>query len=481
VPENACDTASDTTMAADTDAASHARRTKILRHATASACRALLLKEHSLLRWHLGRKGNRQCFDKLRAVATAGEMTPSLLISIDELRAQFPGLSAEVAALDGAAGTQVPVAVIDAIADALRTSMANVGGAFDGSRRTTEVVSAARSAIADLVGGTPEGVVFGPNMTTLTFHLADALSTTWRPEDEVVVTSLDHDANLRPWRLAAERVGATVRVADFDLDTGDLPASAVEQVLSERTKLVAVTAASNVIGTRPDIRAISDAAHAAGALTYVDGVHATAHVPVDVAALGADFYACSSYKFCGPHTGCVTAEPALLEELRPAKLAPSPSRVPERVERGTAAFELLAGVRAAIDWLAGLTDAAGDRRARLLAAYTANEARMAELLERLLTGLSAIDGVRLLGSPSHRTSTVAFLVDGHTPADVAARLAEQRISVWAGDNYAYELMRRFGLGDSGGAVRASIVLYTTTSEIDRLVDAVAELAEPAVG
>jgi cysteine desulfurase family protein (TIGR01976 family) len=403
------------------------------------------------------------------------------MISIDDLRAQFPGLSDDVVALDGAAGTQVPVAVIDAIADALRTSMANVGGAFEGSRRSTEVVSAARSAIADLVGGTPEGVIFGPNMTTLTFHLADALSRTWNPGDEVVVTSLDHDANLRPWRLAAERVGATVRVANFDLRTGELPVSAVEQVLSERTKLVAVTAASNVIGTRPDVRAISDAAHAAGAHTYVDGVHATAHVPVDVAALGADFYACSSYKFCGPHTGCVTADPALLEELAPAKLAPSPTRVPERFERGTSAFELLAGVRAAVDWLAGLTDAPGDRRARLLAAYTAIETRLQELLERLLAGLSAIDGVRLLGSPQKRTSTVAFLVDGHTPQAVAAHLAEQRIAVWAGDNYAYELMRRFGLADSGGAVRASIVLYTTAAEVDRLVQAVSELAEAAVG
>ncbi len=411
----------------------------------------------------------------LAAMNTTARNLPSLL-PIDDLRAQFPGLSPADAALDGAAGTQVPVAVIDAIAGALRTAMANVHGSFAASRLSAEVVAAARSAIADLVGGVPEGVILGPNMTTLTFHMADTLSRTWGPGDEVVVTSLDHDANVRPWRLAAERAGATVRVADFDLDTGELPVSAVEQVLSERTKLVAVTAASNLIGTRPDVRAISNAAHAAGALTYIDGVHCTPHVPVDVAELGADFYACSSYKFVGPHMGCVTADPALLEELRPAKLLPSPDSVPERFERGTPPFELLAGVSAAVDWLADLTDAQGERRARLLAAFAAIETRLQGLLSQLLTGLSAIAGVRLLGSPRQRTSTVSFLLDGFTPAELSKRLGQQRIAVWDGDNYAYELMRRYGLSESGGAVRASIVLYTTDAEVDRLVQAVAGLA-----
>ncbi|WP_407655903.1 cysteine desulfurase-like protein [Capillimicrobium parvum] len=394
---------------------------------------------------------------------------------VDEVRAHFPALSPDVAALDGAAGTQVPVAVVQAVAEALRTAMANQGGAFAASRTSSEVVAEARSAIADLVGGAPEGVVLGPNMTTLTFHLADAISRTWGRGDEVVVTSLDHDANVRPWRLAAERAGATVRVADFDAETGELPAEAVQRVLSERTRLVAVTAASNAIGTRPGVRAIADAAHAVGALTYVDGVHATPHVPTDVAQLGADLYACSSYKFCGPHTGAVIADPVLLERLRPAKLVPAPDAGPGRFERGTPPFELLAGVRAAVDWLAGLTDAAGDRRTRLLAAFTAVEGRLQGLLERLVAGLSAIEGVRLLGSPRRRTSTVSFLVDGHAPGAVASRLSEQGIAVWAGDNYAYELMRRLGLVETGGAVRASIVLYNTAAEVDRLVDAVAAL------
>src|SRR5215208_6552181 len=348
-------------------------------------------------------------------------LTPQLL-PIDELRAQFPGLSPDVAALDGAGGTQAPQAVIDAVADALVTAMSNEGGAFAASHVSDEAVDEARAAIADLVGGVPEGVVFGPSMTTLTFHIADTLSRAWGPGDEVVVTSLDHDANITPWRLAAERAGATVRVAELDVETGELPVGSVEEVLSDRTRLVAVTAASNAIGTRPDVTAICAAAHAAGGLTYVDGVHASLHVPIDVAALGADFYACSSYKFCGPHTGAVAADPALLEDLRPAKLVPAPDGVPGRFEHGPPPFELLAGVRAAVDWLASLTDAPGDRRTRLLATFAAIEARLEGILDRLLAGLSAIDGVRLLGGPRLRTPTVSFVVDGHTPSDLAARL-----------------------------------------------------------
>ena len=402
-------------------------------------------------------------------------MTPQLL-PIDELRAQFPALSPDLAALDGAGGTQAPRAVIDAVADALGSAMSNEGGAFPASHVSDDVVDDARSAIADLVGGVPDGVVFGPSMTTLTFHISDALSRTWAPGDEVVVTSLDHDANITPWRLAAERAGATVRVAEFDVETGELPVGSVEEALSDRTRLVAVTAASNAIGTRPDLRAICDAAHAAGSLAYVDGVHASPHVPIDVAALGADFYACSSYKFCGPHTGAVTADPALLEELRPAKLVPASNGVPERFERGTPQFELLAGVRAAVDWLAGLTDAPGERRARVTASFSAIEARLQGLLAQLVEGLSSIEAVTMLGAPRRRTSTVSFVVAGHTPREVAAGLAADGIAVWDGDNYAYELMKRFGFADSGGAVRASIVLYTTGDEVDRLVEAVRALA-----
>ncbi|HLY49784.1 MAG TPA: cysteine desulfurase-like protein [Solirubrobacteraceae bacterium] len=399
------------------------------------------------------------------------------LAALEEIRAQFQGLAPDHAHLDGAAGTLVPESVVGAIAEATRFGMANVHGAFAASQVSTAIVDDARRALADLVGGVPEGVVLGPNMTTLTFHLADALSRTWNTGDEIVVTSLDHDANVRPWCLAAERTGAAVRVAEFDPETGELPVESVQQVLSARTRLVAVTAASNAIGTRPDVAAITGLAHAEGALTYVDGVHATPHGPTDVAALGADFYACSSYKFFGPHTGAVIADPDLLAGLHPAKLVPSPEESPERFERGTPAFELLAAVTAAIDWLAGLTDTPGSRRQKLVATFNALENTLRPLHRRLLDGLSQINGARALGAARHRTPTVSFVLAGHPPDAVSERLAERGVDVWSGDNYAYELMRRFGLAESGGAVRASIVLYNTPEDIDRLLSAVSELAE----
>jgi cysteine desulfurase family protein (TIGR01976 family) len=402
--------------------------------------------------------------------------TVGLARGIEQIRAAFPGLSDGRAALDGAAGTQLPSAVIDVVTQALRESMANVHGAFPGSERSTETVERARLAVADLVGGMADGVLLGPNMTTLTFMLAETLSSSWGPGDEIVVTSLDHDANIRPWVLAAERAGATVRWAEFDVDTGELPVQAFDGVIGERTRLVAVTAASNAIGTRPDVRAIADRAHRAGALTYVDGVHATPHGPTDVAALGADFYACSSYKWFGPHAGAVIADPALLAGLEPRKLVPSPDRGPERFERGTASFEQLAGVAAAVDWIAGLTDVAGSRRSRVLAAMSATERYLDELATLARDGLAGIDGVRVLGAAAHRTSTISFTVRGVSPADVAEALNRDGVNVWDGDNYAYELMQRFGLGDSGGAVRASLVLYNDRSDVQRLVDAVAQVA-----
>ena len=349
--------------------------------------------------------------------------------------------------------------------------MANVHGVFAASERSTAIVEEARRR-----GGGPRqrharGVVLGPNMTTLTFHVADALSAGWSEGDEIVVTSLDHDANIRPWVIAAGRAGATVRFAEFDTETGELPAERFDAVIGERTRLVAVTAASNAIGSRPDVGAIAERAHAAGALVYVDGVHATPHVPTDMRALGADFYVFSTYKLFGPHAGAVVADPALLERVAPAKLAPASDDVPDRFERGTPAFELLAGITAAVDWLAGLTDAGGSRRERLVAALTAVEGYLAGLLRHALDGLAAIDGVRVLPAPSRRTSTLSFVVHGHTPLAVAEHLAQRRVSVWNGDNYAYELMGRFGLQDSGGAVRASLVLYNTAADVDRLLEA----------
>ena len=253
-----------------------------------------------------------------------------MTFDVTRVRAAYPALTDGYAYLDGAAGTQVPAAVIEAIAETYRSGIGNAGGAFPASGRADRIVAECRRAVADLTGAEPDGVILGPNMTTLTYRLADTLSRQWGPGDEVVVSRLDHDANVRPWVQAAARSGATLRWAEVDSSTAELPAAQYRELLSERTRLVAVTAASNIVGTRPDVPAIAAAAHAVGALCYVDGVHATPHVPVDVQALGADFYATSAYKWSGPHIGTVVADPALLETLHPDKLAPAPSGVPGR-------------------------------------------------------------------------------------------------------------------------------------------------------
>jgi cysteine desulfurase family protein (TIGR01976 family) len=287
-----------------------------------------------------------------------------------------------------------------------------------------------------------------------------------------VLSRLDHDANVRPWTQVAARAGATVRWAEVDLATGELPAAQYDALVGERTRLVAVTAASNVLGTRPDVAAIAARAHAAGALTYVDGVHATPHGPVDVAALGADFYATSAYKWSGPHIGAVVADPALLDTLRPDKLASSSDEVPLRFETGTPPIADLAGVAAAVTHLSTLDDTAtGTRRERLVASMAAAEAHESALFDTLLAGLATVPGLTLYGRAARRTATAYFRIDGRTPAEVAGHLAAQRVNVWHGHNYAWELTGALGIRDSGGAVRAGLVHYNNHSDVDRLVTA----------
>jgi cysteine desulfurase family protein (TIGR01976 family) len=313
-------------------------------------------------------------------------------------------------------------------------------------------------------------------MTTLTYRLAATLARGWRPGDEVIVSRLDHDANVRPWVQAAQRAGAAVRWAEVDISTGELPASQYADLLSDRTRLVAVTAASNVLGTRPDVAAITAQARAAGAISYVDGVHATPHVPVDVAALGADFYATSAYKWSGPHVGAVIADPARLESLRPDKLMPAPDSVPDRFEQGTPPFADLAGVTAAVDHLAQLTGTAGcSRRQRLLASMAAVQEYETSLFQVLAGGLAAMGHVTSYGKAASRTPTAYFNVAGQSPGEVARHLAERKINVWSGHNYAWELTGALGIRDSGSAVRAGLVHYNDRSEVDRLLAAVAEL------
>jgi cysteine desulfurase family protein (TIGR01976 family) len=399
---------------------------------------------------------------------------------VKSVRAAYPALSDGYAYLDGAAGTQVPTPVIEAIADAYRSGIGNVGGTFAASGRSGAIVTECRQALADLTGGRPDGVILGPNMTTLTYRLAEALSRRWEPGDEIVVSRLDHDANVRPWLQAAARHGVTVRWAEVDPATTELPAAQYGDLLSERTQLVAVTAASNVVGTRPDLAAISAAAHAAGALVYVDGVHATPHVPVDVAALGADFYATSAYKWSGPHIGAVVADPAVLDTIHPDKLAPAPAGVPGRFERGTAAFADLAGVAAAVEHLASLGHGpdlvVATRRQRVLAAMATVEDYETRLFGGLLENLGAMEHVTLYGRAARRAPTTFFTVAGHSPQQVAEHLAARQVNVWNGDNYAWELAGALGLRDSGGAVRAGLVHYNDQSDVDRLLAAVADLA-----
>jgi cysteine desulfurase family protein (TIGR01976 family) len=397
---------------------------------------------------------------------------------VDRVRAAYPALADGYAYLDGAAGTQLPRSVIDAVAGAYRAGLGNSGGAFPASRRSDVITAECRRAVADLTGGRPEGVILGPNMTTLTYRLARALADGWGPGDEVVVTRLDHDANVRPWAQAAARAGAGVRFADVQLPEGDLQLAQLAELISDRTRLVAVSAASNLIGTRPDVAGITALAHAAGALAYVDGVHATPHGPVDVAALGADFYATSAYKWSGPHVGAVVADPGRLETLTPDKLVPAPQEVPDRFEQGTLPFADLAGVTAAVEHLASLAGPApgGTRRERILAGMAAAEAHEQDLFRVLLGGLDAMDHVTTHGKAARRTATAYFTVAGRTPRQVAEHLATRKVNVWDGDNYAWELAGALGLRDSGGAVRAGLVHYNNRSDVGRLLEAVAELA-----
>ncbi len=392
----------------------------------------------------------------------------ALAFDVTRVRAAYPALADGYAYLDGAAGTQVPEAVIAAISDAYQAGIGNAGGAFPASTRAVAITQSCRESVADLVGGDPGGVVLGPNMTTLTYRMAGALARTWRAGDQVIVSRLDHDANVRPWIQAAERAGAVVRWAEVDPATGELPAAQYAALIGDRTRLVAVTAASNVIGTRPE--------RAAGALSYVDGVHATPHGPVDVGSLGADFYATSAYKWSGPHIGAVVASPALLETLWPDKLVPSPDSVPERFELGTPPFADLAGAVAAVDHLAGLDDAAsGQRRQRVVASMTAAEAHEQRLFGVLLGGLDAMRHVTTYGKAARRTATAYFTVAGKTPQQVADHLASRKVNVWNGHNYAWELTGVLGIRETGSAVRAGLVHYNDESDVNHLLEAVAEL------
>ncbi|HZH23624.1 MAG TPA: cysteine desulfurase-like protein [Solirubrobacteraceae bacterium] len=381
-------------------------------------------------------------------------------------RDRFPGAAGDWARLDGPAGTQMVDSAIEAMDGWMRSGRgANHGGAFAAAHATDECVKQARAAVGRLLGAEPAGVAFGPSMTAMTMRLSAAVGRTLVPGDEVVVTRLDHDANVRPWVIAAERAGATVRWAEPDRDTLALPAAAVESVLSDRTRWVAVTAASNASGSVPELDAIIAAVHAAGARISVDAVAAAPHRALDLAALGADTLACSSYKWYGPHIGMLCAAPELLAELVPDKLEPAPDEPPDRFELGTLPFESLAGVTAAAEYM-------------LEVGFDAIRAHEEELLGIAAAELAEIAGVTLYGDPPDRVPTLMFNVAGHTSLEVATALAEREIAVWHGNYYASELERFLGL-DPNGAVRAGFVQYNDAEDARRLVEAVREVASGA--
>lgn len=412
-------------------------------------------------------------------------------LDVTALRDHFPALARTLGGrpivyLDGPGGTQVPRECIAAMTAYLERSNANHGGAFTTSVETDALLAEVHAAGADFIGaGDPDEIVFGPNMTTLTFAVSRAIGRTLGADDEVVVTRLDHDANVAPWLAMAADRGATVRWIELAPDGAALDLASLDRVLTERTRVVAVGLASNALGTVTDVRRVAEAAHAVGALAYVDAVHAAPHLPIDVAALGADLLVCSPYKFFAPHLGMLWGGRELLERLEAYRVRPAGAALPGKWEVGTPAFESLAGLLGTFEYLerigsayAGAGD--GDRRARLGAAMSAIRSHERTLSLGTLERLTAVRGLRLygIGEPERvdeRVPTFSFTLDRHAPPAVAAHLASRAVNTWDGDFYAWELVRALGLADSGGLLRIGLVHYNTLEEVDRLVDALHEL------
>ena len=385
------------------------------------------------------------------------------------LRRHFPSLESGIAHFDGPGGTQTPSEVGEAIAATLTGPLSNRGRGAASEANADEAVAAFRSAFSDLLGVPAAGVVYGRSATQLTYDFSRALAKQWQPGDEIVVTRLDHDANVRPWVQAAASVGAVVRWLDFDPATAELEPPR----FGPATRLVAVTAASNLLGTKPPVRTIADAAHAAGALVFVDGVHYTAHQFVDVPALGADFFVCSPYKFLGPHCAVLAAAPELLETVRPDKLLPSTDDVPERFELGTLPYEVMAGATAAVDFLA--TIAPGDavtRRDRLRRSLAAVDDHELALRRRLEAGLAQLR-VAVHSRASDRTPTLLLTISGRRTWDAYRFLADRGVLAPAGSFYAYEPFRRLALGDEHG-LRLGLAPYSDNSDVDRVLSGLRE-------
>ena len=403
-------------------------------------------------------------------------------------RAQFPALAQTINGhpatfLDGPGGTQVPQPVIDAISGYLRRNNANTAGAYATSRNTDAMIAEARRAMADFFNCDPDEVVFGPNMTTLTYAISRSIGRELHPGDEILLTHLDHDANISPWR-ALEEHGVTIRLAEINEEDCTLDMHDLTAKITERTKLVAVGYASNAVGTINHAEEVIRLAHKAGALAYIDAVHYAPHGPIDVRALDCDFLVCSTYKFFGPHMGVLYGKREHLKRLVPYKVRANTNAIPNRWEWGTLNHECIAGITACVDYLADLgrrgDPSASTRRSALLAAYKAIQQHERELMERLISGLLVIPGLKLYGihNPqrfNQRCPTVAVRIAGWTPLQLATKLGERGFFTWDGNYYALNLTERLNVEKDGGFLRIGLAHYNTTEEVERLLAALREI------
>lgn len=390
------------------------------------------------------------------------------------IRASFPALRTGSALFDGPGGTQTPAVVADAIRDAMLTSVSQRGRNNYSEQAADRIVVEARRAMGDFLNVDPDAVVFGRSATQIAFDIGIALAKDLTADDEIAISRLDHDANVRPWVNAAELSGATVRWIDFDPVTGDLTVDHVREAVSDKTKLVAITAASNLFGTRPNIPAISEIVHSVGALLYVDVVAYAAHHLVDYEALGADFVMCSPYKFCGPHIGVLGARTEVLEPLRPNKVKPGTMKIPERFELGTLPYEALAGVRATVEFIANLVPSEGTRRERLAHSYKVLDEYESQLFDHLVEGLTAIPRVVRISSPASAVPTMLFRIDGVPVAEVCRLLGEVDVAAMGGTFYSKEAEDHAQLGEGG--VRVGLAPYSSVEDVDRLITAVKDIA-----
>jgi cysteine desulfurase family protein (TIGR01976 family) len=409
------------------------------------------------------------------------ELHNDRVASVEEIRSHFPALERiyngyPVAYFDGPGGTQVPRAVVEAMSDYLYHHNANTHWAYPTSSETDEILEAARQTLGDFLNASSSEIAFGQNMTSLTFHLARALGRQFKVGDEIIVTELDHHANIDSWRALERERGVTLRFMEFDAESGQLDLNDLANLLNEKTRLVAIGAASNALGTINDVARAAQMARQAGALSFVDAVHYAPHNLVDVQAIGCDFLACSAYKFYGPHTGILYGRKELLDEIDFPKLRPAPDNSPDKIETGTQSHESMAGAAAAVDFLASLGEG-NSRRQRLEVVFEAMHARQKELTAHLWEGLAAIKGVRLYGPPpdARRTSTVSFTVKDHPSEEVTRALAQSGVFTSHGDFYALTVVERLGIVDEG-LVRAGCTCYTTAEEVERLLEGVRAVA-----